>query len=282
MELFLLVVIILIITTLIKAISYWNSSYYDVTRNSFLGTSFNAGASGEYQLYKTLKSYEAAGARFLFNCYLPASNGKTSEIDVIMIYRSGIYVFESKNYGGWIFGSESNQMWTQTLRSRLGVQKERFYNPIKQNRTHIKWIERQIGSMYPIHNIVVFSNRCEFMDLTITSDDVHVIHVKDVFNTVHEIDTAHGFRLEQHQVDQIYNVLFPYAKTATGIKEAHVENTRKMHDSTGDVSGLRQKTCPRCGGALVVRTAKRGYYAGNRFYGCSNYPACRYTQNIES
>jgi predicted RNA-binding Zn-ribbon protein involved in translation (DUF1610 family) len=37
--------------------------------------------------------------------------------------------------------------------------------------------------------------------------------------------------------------------------------------------------CPKCGGALIKRRAKRGAMAGNAFYGCANYPKCRYTKN---
>ena len=40
------------------------------------------------------------------------------------------------------------------------------------------------------------------------------------------------------------------------------------------------KICPRCCGKLVVRKAKKGMYIGNSFYGCENYPKCRYIQNI--
>ena len=36
--------------------------------------------------------------------------------------------------------------------------------------------------------------------------------------------------------------------------------------------------CPRCGGTLVLRRAKRGPNAGNNFYGCSSYPGCRYVR----
>lgn len=38
--------------------------------------------------------------------------------------------------------------------------------------------------------------------------------------------------------------------------------------------------CPNCGGKLVIRTAKRGTNIGSQFYGCSNYPNCKYTRNI--
>lgn len=33
--------------------------------------------------------------------------------------------------------------------------------------------------------------------------------------------------------------------------------------------------CPICGKTMVVRTAKSGKNAGNRFWGCSDYPGCR-------
>lgn len=38
-------------------------------------------------------------------------------------------------------------------------------------------------------------------------------------------------------------------------------------------------TCPRCGSALILRTAKRGANVGNEFWGCSTYPKCRFTKN---
>ena len=39
--------------------------------------------------------------------------------------------------------------------------------------------------------------------------------------------------------------------------------------------------CPKCGGELVLRTAKKGANIGSQFYGCSNYPNCKYTRNIQ-
>lgn len=31
-----------------------------------------------------------------------------------------------------------------------------------------------------------------------------------------------------------------------------------------------------------LRVAKKGQYTGNQFYGCSNYPKCKYLQNINT
>lgn len=40
------------------------------------------------------------------------------------------------------------------------------------------------------------------------------------------------------------------------------------------------RKCPRCGGELVQRTAKKGKNVGNKFWGCKNFPNCDYTLNI--
>lgn len=39
-------------------------------------------------------------------------------------------------------------------------------------------------------------------------------------------------------------------------------------------------TCPKCGSAMVRRSARRGSNAGQAFFGCSQYPACRGTRPI--
>ena len=45
---------------------------------------------------------------------------------------------------------------------------------------------------------------------------------------------------------------------------------------------MEEIRCPKCGSLMVLRTAKKGKEAGNKFYGCSRYPKCRATLPIES
>ena len=40
-------------------------------------------------------------------------------------------------------------------------------------------------------------------------------------------------------------------------------------------------TCARCGARMVLRTGQSGARKGQKFWGCSNYPACRYTKNTD-
>ena len=41
-----------------------------------------------------------------------------------------------------------------------------------------------------------------------------------------------------------------------------------------------EKKCPRWGSKMVLRTATKGKNVGNKFYGCSGFPKCRYIENI--
>ena len=40
------------------------------------------------------------------------------------------------------------------------------------------------------------------------------------------------------------------------------------------------KLCPRCGKELIIREAKRGQHAGEKFWGCLGYPHCRYIEKM--
>jgi len=44
--------------------------------------------------------------------------------------------------------------------------------------------------------------------------------------------------------------------------------------------GAGTACCPSCGHPMVLRTSKRGANAGNQFWGCSTYPACKGTRNV--
>lgn len=288
----LIAIAIMIVRFLIIAIPYWKSTYYKSTHKSFILLVLNTGAYGEYLTYKCLRKYEENGAKFLFNCYLPKDTDETSEIDVMMIYKSGIYVFESKNYSGWIFGSEFSKTWTQTLPSGRSSRKERFYNPIMQNRTHIKWLEQQLEETVPLHNIVVFSQRCELKKLEVTSEDVSVVKRDALPKLVREIDDKSGSVLDENRISAIYDKLYPHTQVSGEVKESHIENIEKKYKDSSDeieeseevVSNEKTETddmiCPKCGSALVLRTTKKGENAGKQFYGCSAYPKCRYIKNL--
>lgn len=302
---------IIIFVIICKNKNYKKTTYFLITKNPYLKVWFDKGLLGEYAIYKKLKHLEKEGTKFLFNVYLPKENEETTEIDVLMISQNGIYVFESKNYSGWIFGNEKQKYWTQTLpRGRGSSLKTKFLNPIIQNKGHMKYLKNVVGEDINVRSIVVFSERCTFKDLTLKSEDIKVINRYDLTYTIEDLlkHVPEG-RLEQKTIDEIYEKLYPYTQVSEEIKKQHIENIKKTHDDekqeTSNTEEINQSIkenqdivsesakiensnnslevsdviCPRCGGKLVKRMAKTGKYAGNSFMGCTNYPKCRYIKN---
>ena len=80
----------------------------------------------------------------------------TTQIDLIIVSVYGIFVIETKNHTGVIFGSDNSKYWTQVLYN--GAHKL-FFNPVVQNFGHIRQLSRllNIGAGY-FCNLIVFSN----------------------------------------------------------------------------------------------------------------------------
>jgi len=206
-----------------RAVLYRRSSYYQVTRRGF--SELDAGSYGEYLIYVRLKDLEKSGGKFLFNLYIPKLDGSTTEIDVVLIHPKGLFVFESKNFSGWIFGNEAHEYWTQTLPSARGLpsHKERFFNPIRQNAKHIVNLRRVLNIEVPIWSIIVFSDRCEFMDLTVSEDKSYrVLQLTDLSVTLEQlINGAVREDCSPIEVDRHYERLFPYSQVDQDTRERH-------------------------------------------------------------
>jgi len=84
---------------------------------------------------------------------------KTTQIDHILVADNGIYVIETKHYGGWIFGDVQVSQWTQVIYKK----KSKFLNPVHQNYGHLKAIQ----ALFNLPNdtfvsVVVFTHDAEF------------------------------------------------------------------------------------------------------------------------
>ncbi len=137
----------------------------------------------------------------LRNIYVPKNNGETSEIDVVFITQKGIFVIESKNYSGWIFGDEKSAYWTAMLPDKS---KNRFYNPIKQNSTHIKWLGQYLQNSVPLFSVIVFSERCELKKVAVESTDVLVIKRDRLYAAIRSIWDRTADILSESMTEDIY------------------------------------------------------------------------------
>ena len=95
----------------------------------------------------------------LNNVTLPLANGGSTQIDHIIVSVYGIFVIETKNYKGWIYGSEKQKQWTQSFPNGS---KYKFQNPLRQNYLHMKTLADLLGlELSYFHSMIAFIGECE-------------------------------------------------------------------------------------------------------------------------
>lgn len=159
------------------------------------------------------------------NMYVPLPDGASSEVDVVLANEKGLFVIESKNYSGWIFGSETHEMWTQTFPSG---RKERFYNPVRQNVGHIKALRAALGDDVPMFSVVVFSSRCELKKVNVSEQAAVVCQQEDVRLAVRRKMEHLPDALSAKQVEEVLAGLQSMAATSAGTRRAHAERVKKI------------------------------------------------------
>lgn len=220
----------------------------------------NAGQFGEFATEYALTNKNLDGELVVLkNIYVP-TQGKTTEIDLLMIHEKGIFVFESKNYSGWIFGSADQLNWTQSLQNG---DKNKFYNPIRQNRTHIKalaaFLEKPVSEFV---SYIVFSERCTLKKVPADTSDVIIVRRPDMLKKMKATLKTTPTKYTFNDIQDIAKKLQPLTNKDDAEKQQHIINI--------------QNKCPFCGGELTLRNGKYG-----RFWGCSNYPKCKFTRPEE-
>ncbi|TNV68438.1 nuclease-related domain-containing protein [Trichococcus shcherbakoviae] len=199
---------------------YNKSGYKDASGHSYFETMTDPGRKGEYLTYRDLESL-GDQHKLLTNVYLPKGDGTTTEIDLIMISETGIYVFESKNYSGWIFGDEDSRNWTQSLK---GGKKFRFYNPIWQNKKHISHLKNHLGLGSEVfRSYIIFSERCELKKMSVRSPEVKVMNRNVLTREINQDLTSLANRLTIFEINQIYNELSRYTLADAQTKQAHID-----------------------------------------------------------
>lgn len=270
--------------------NYNKSEYKKQTNNGLIKTIKDKGLYGEYKTFETIDKLNIYKKMYI-NAYIPKDDGTTTEIDLIMVCEHGLYIIESKNYGGFIYGNQDDHLWTQVFNRNS---KFPFYNPIKQNENHIKAINKLLNLNEKAYDsYVVFSERCKLQNVKYDKNKVTVLkrnHIfDDLVNNVKQKDKL----LTKKDIENIDSKLKQYICVTDEVKLKHIENIKKIktevnkdkiksNNNVDNQDDLANKSCPKCKkGHLILRTAKSGNNKGNEFYGCSKYPSCRYIENID-
>ena len=185
----------------------------------------------------------------------------TTQIDHVLISPNGIFVIETKNYKGWIFGSENQKQWTQTLYKK----KYRFQNPLRQNYKHIKAVQNLLNvKMKSIISVVVFVGDSKFK----TVMPYNVMELRDFLPFIR----SHTEEIiSSENVERFFQILSSPEQNISTSQLEHVANVEQ---------NKQYPLCPRCGKSMVLRTARKGSGAGTEFWGCSGFPNCKATKNV--
>ena len=201
----------------------------------------------------------------LNDIFIKSSNGYTSQIDEVVLSEYGIFVIETKNYKGWIFGNENSENWTQVIFNK----KHTFRNPIKQNWSHIYALKNILVEFPNIKyfSIVVFTGEATLKSIEST---VPVIYINRLKSTIKSLSSEKC--LSQSELSKIKSILESTKINEKSARKEHVKNIKQnIAEKQLKMANL---ICPRCNSELKLRDGRNG-----KFYGCSNYPRCRFTMS---
>lgn len=217
-------------------------------------TPLGKGALGEL-IVKFVIGKTKEGKKYVINNYMLVDEGKSSQIDHIVIRPNGLFVIETKNYSGRIYGNENQHEWTQVL--AYGKVKNKLYNPLKQNATHIYKINKIINARVNIRSLVVFVQS--------NTKYINAQNVIPLFDLKKNLKRLNEYTLTEEEMKNIYQQLINAKANNTVSKKEHVQGIQDMKQN------IEKGICPRCGGTLVEKQGKYG-----TFYGCENYPKCKF------
>lgn len=217
---FLLRIALFIITFVYELVTFHTSGYKDKTNVGFLKTYFNKGNYGEFSFYRRLARIIDKENIFV-NVYLDNINTDLTEVDMIAISNNGVYVFEVKNYRGYIYGSQNDRYWTQVFHRNSKFQ---FFNPLRQNYAHIKAVENILNvPAEQIIPVIAFSQKSKLQKINI-DDDTHVYHFNQALRLVRSYEKNSRNLLSDIDLISYRNLIPNYTHASELVKQSHIDS----------------------------------------------------------
>lgn len=267
-----------------------------------------AGIIGEDNILFELKN-SGMDMVVLHDIYIETKDGRGAQIDFVVFSAYGVFLIECKNLVGNI-EIDSKGNFIRTIEYGGKRHKEGIYSPITQNERHLSVLSErrkedknflskilvQVGTDYYFTTLVVLANpktvvndryaKKEIKEQVIRADQlIRVIREKnETRSKLMKCTKADMRSAAQAMLDKNIEERKDYfLKFEELLKEVENENHADSQsiNSEKEESVSEKLICPKCGSELVLRTARNGANAGQKFYGCSGFPNCRYILNIK-
>ena len=172
-----------------------------------------------YHSHIVLRPFEDGGARFLFDCLLPDSD---EVIDMIMLAKSGVYVFEHVKAEGWISGMENNEKWTEKIQLGSGRKphEEKFDNPVKIAESKVHCVRELLNNdSIMVRSVVVFPDFCLLNNIKVFNPNTRIVTLNQLLPTMITLNNKVGINITQHDINEIYDRFLPYEIIPTDEEE---------------------------------------------------------------
>jgi len=222
------------------------------------------GERGETLLKSFLLDLPTDQYKTFHNVILATPDGST-QIDHVTISIYGVFVIETKNMTGWIFGAEDQSRWTQIIFQK----KFRLQNPLRQNFKHTLSLAKALHIPHDyVFSVVAFVGDSTFK----TAMPPNVTHGYDCVRYINQYKQEVFSRNDVfYLIDLLEQIQLPPTEET---ERHHIEHVQNI--------AVNKTVCTRCGKPMVERVAKKGANTGQTFLGCSGYPQCKNTVELPS
>ena len=232
------------------------------------------GSIGE-QLTKYYSKF-MADAYVLHDVLIDGIDGMTSQIDLILVGSKGIYVVEVKNYSdAYIYGDGKKNKWYYYL----GKNKYEIYSPLMQNKKHIKYLKeflKDFGELPFFSIVLIICKDIKVGNINENSSELTTVVCSSLLAMKRGIKLLTQNReqvINDEEKKQIYDFIIDNQHKGKLARLIHKENVIEQNRKREEL--ISKNVCPYCKAELILRKGKYG-----EFYGCSNYPKCRFTKKL--
>lgn len=153
----------------------------------------------EHSVYNLVKHHFP---KTLKGVYVYVDANRVSEIDIILVHSSGIYIFESKAKKGIIYGDPKERYWTAMHGAST---KSRFYNPLKQTEGHARKLSGKFGiSPLAVHRVVVFPTKADISRVRYNTSHTMVCTIDELMQVLRGINGNKTEPISPFLLDDIY------------------------------------------------------------------------------
>lgn len=244
-----------------KATTYSNNNTTESYNNSYGDAVGIKGMQGEDNIRTKLSALPQDYV--VYNDVYIKVNERSVQIDHVVISAYGIFVIETKNYTGNIYGTDDAEYWSKYIHNN----EYKFRNPLKQNYYHLKSLQEILALPRNLFvPIVVFADKADIKCET----REFVIYAKQLKSTIYGFKTP---IMTTEAVNYAINRLNASLILDKDREKRHANSINQYIKEKNEL--INQGICPRCKAKLVERNGKYG-----KFLGCSNYPLCTFTKEL--